>query len=91
MLVWPAGEERGCRPSRVPVLTPQPSGPLHLTPQTTKTLAEIQHSFIDLFNRNSDIRCSLRKRRKETWHRVSSIFRTPFLNGAAPAAGGASV
>lgn len=56
--------------------------------QTTKTLAEIQHSFIDLFNRNSDIRCSLRKRRKETWHRVSTLFRTPFLNNTA---GGAAV
>lgn len=57
--------------------------------QTTKTLAEIQHSFIDLFNRNSNIRCSLRKRRKETWHRVSSIFRTPFLNQAEAAAAAA--
>ena len=50
---------------------------------TTKTLGDFQHSFIDLFNRNSDIRCTLRKRRKETWHRVSTLFRTPFVSAGA--------
>lgn len=64
--------------------TPKPTNPTDRNAtQTTKTLTEIQHSFIDLFNRNSDIRCSLRKRRKETWHRVSTLFRTPFLNNTA--------
>eukprot|EP00624_Nannochloropsis_granulata_P002663 evm.model.NODE_23415_length_9299_cov_18.335304.4 len=46
---------------------------------TTKTIGDFQHSFIGLFNRNSDIRCTLRKRRKETWHRMSTLFRTPFV------------
>jgi choline-phosphate cytidylyltransferase len=57
---------------------------------TTKTLGDFQHSFIDLFNRNSDLRCTLRKRRKETWHRVSTLFRTPFVAaGGVGAATGA--